>query len=176
MFHPFRLEPQMAERQHWIEPSAVGDGHPRVISRTIERTGASMSSEHNKRIVRRIFEEAMNHGQTELYRELIHPEYVNHDFPAPVGGIEGFMIVDGMFRAAFPDFQVVVEDVVAEGDHVATRGHFTGTHRGEFMGMPPTGRTFHCTYSDIWRLEGGKGYENWVQMDMLGLMQQLGGG
>jgi predicted ester cyclase len=133
-----------------------------------------MSTEHNARTIRRIFEDGMNLGRPDLYRELIHPAYVNHDFPAPVGGVEGFLIVDGMFRAAFPDLQVVVEDVVASGDLVATRGFFTGTHSGEFLGMPPTGRTFRCSYGDIWRLEDGKGRENWVQMDMLGLMQQLG--
>ena len=81
-----------------------------------------------------------------------------------------------MFRTAFPDFKVIIEDEVVCGDHVATRGSFSGTHTGEFMGIPPTGRSFHCTYSDIWRLEHGKGRENWVQMDMLGLMQQLGVG
>jgi predicted ester cyclase len=133
-----------------------------------------MSTQQSKSIIRRIFEDAMNQGRPELYDELIHPNYVNHDFPTPVGGVEGFILVDGMFRAAFPDFQVVVEDEVAEGDRVASRGYFTGTHHGEFMGIPPTGRTIRCTYSDIWRLEDGKGRENWVQMDTLGLMQQLG--
>jgi predicted ester cyclase len=125
-------------------------------------------------IVRRIFEEGMNAGRTELYRELIHPEYINHDFPAPVRGVEGFTNVDRIFRTAFPDFRVTIEDEVLAGDRVATRGYFTGTHTGEFMGMPATGRVIRCSYSDIWRLEDGKGRENWVQMDMLGLMQQLG--
>jgi predicted ester cyclase len=135
-----------------------------------------MSTEQNKSVIRRIFEDAMNQGRPELYDELIHPDYVNHDFPTPAPGVEGFKIVDAMFKAAFPDMQVVIEDEVAEGDRVATRGYFTGTHQGEFMGIPPTGRTFRCTYSDIWRLEGGKGRENWVQMDMMGLMRQLGVG
>jgi predicted ester cyclase len=125
-------------------------------------------------IVRRIFEEGMNAGRTELYRELIHPEYINHDFPAPVRGVEGFTNVDRIFRTAFPDFRVTIEDEVLAGDRVATRGYFTGTHTGEFMGMPATGRVIRCSYSDIWRLEDGRGRENWVQMDMLGLMQQLG--
>jgi predicted ester cyclase len=136
----------------------------------------AMTTNQGKSVIRQIFEDAMSEGRTELYHDLIHPEYINHDFPAPVEGIEGFLTVDRMFRTAFPDFKVTIEDEVMAGDRVATRGSFSGTHTGEFMGIPPTGRSFHCTYSDIWRLEDGKGRENWVQMDMLGLMQQLGVG
>ena len=135
-----------------------------------------MTTNSEKSVIRQIFEDAMNTGRTERYSDLIHPAYINHDFPAPVEGIEGFLIVDRMFRTAFPDFKVRIEDEVVSGDRVATRGSFSGTHTGEFMGIPPTGRSFHCSYSDIWRLEDGKGRENWVQMDMLGLMQQLGVG
>ena len=134
-----------------------------------------MTTTAGKSVVRRIFEEGMNTGRTDLYSDLIHPEYINHDFPAPVRGVEGFTNVDRIFRTAFPDFRVTIEDEVVSGDRVATRGYFTGTHTGEFMGMPATGRAIRCSYSDIWRLEDGKGRENWVQMDMLGLMQQLGG-
>ena len=133
-----------------------------------------MSAEENKTVIRRVFLEAMNGNQPELYEGLIAQDYVNHDLPAPVPGIEGFKIVDGMFKAAFPDFQIVLEDEIAEGDLVATRGYFTGTHRGEFMGIPATGKTVKTPYIDVWRLENGKGRENWVQMDMLGLLQQLG--
>lgn len=133
-----------------------------------------MSAEENKTVIRRVFLEAMNGNQPQLYDELIDPHYVNHDFPTPVPGIEGFKIVDAMFKAAFPDFQVVLEDELAEGDRVVTRGYFTGTHRGEFMGIPATGKTVKIPYIDVWRMENGKGRENWVQMDMLGLLQQLG--
>jgi predicted ester cyclase len=133
-----------------------------------------MTTTIGKSVVRRIFEEGMNAGRTELYRDLIHPEYINHDFPAPVRGVEGFTNVDRVFRTAFPDLCVKVEDEVVAGDRIATRGYFTGTHSGEFMGMPATGRAIRCSYSDIWRLEDGKGRENWVQMDMLDLTQQLG--
>jgi predicted ester cyclase len=133
-----------------------------------------MTAHESSSVVRRVFEEAMNPGRVELYRELIHPAYVNHDFPLPVSGSEGFLIVDRMFRTAFPDFRVTIEDEVVCGDRIATRGFFTGTHEGEFMGIPATGRSFRCTYSDIWRIEDGMGRENWVQMDMAGLMQQLG--
>ena len=79
-----------------------------------------------------------------------------------------------MFRAAFPDLHVTLEDVFGEGDKVATRGYFTGTHQGEFNGIPATGKQVKVSYIDLWRLENGKAVDNWVQMDMIGLMQQLG--
>ena len=79
-----------------------------------------------------------------------------------------------MFLTAFPDFHVTLEDVIAEGDKVASRGVWRGTHQGNFMGIPATGKSVAVSYSDIWRFENGKAVENWVQMDMLGLMQQLG--
>ena len=133
-----------------------------------------MSSETNKFLIRRIFEEGMNGGRPEVYDETIAADYVNYDFPAPAPGLEGFKIVDAMFKAAFPDMRVTIEDEVAEGDKVATRGYFSGTHKGEFMGIPPTGKTIKVSYIDIWRVANGRGKDNWVQMDMLGLMQQLG--
>lgn len=64
--------------------------------------------------------------------------------------------------------------VIAEGDRVCSRGVMYGTHRGEFMGIPPTGKKVEVKYTDIWRLDKGKFVENWVQMDMMGMMQQLG--
>jgi predicted ester cyclase len=70
--------------------------------------------------------------------------------------------------------RVVIEDEVAEGNKVAARGYFTGTHQGGFMGIPATNKTIHVKYIDIWTVEDGKLKDNWIQMDMLGLMQQLG--
>jgi predicted ester cyclase len=133
-----------------------------------------MSTETNKALIRRIFEEGMNGGRPAVYDETIAPDYVNHDLPAPAPGPEGFKIVTAMFKAAFPDMHVTIEEEIAEGDKVATRGYFSGTHKGEFMGIPPTGKTIKISYIDIWRVANGRGKDNWVQMDMLGLMQQLG--
>ena len=133
-----------------------------------------MSAEQNKTNVRRGFEEGMNQRNLAVFDELLAPNYVNHNLPAPVTGPEGMKIVVGMFVAGFPDFQVVVEDVVGEGDKVSTRGYFTGTHTGEFQGIPATGKTIKAGYIDLWRAENGKFVENWAQLDMLGLMQQLG--
>ena len=133
-----------------------------------------MSTEQNKTIVRRVFDEIVNKGNLGIADELLAADYVNHDFPAPAPGAEGFKLVTTMFRSAFPDIVVTLEDEFAEGDKVVTRGVFVGTHTGDFMGIPATGRRVSIKYLDIWRLENGKAKENWVQMDMLGLMQQLG--
>lgn len=132
-----------------------------------------MSVEGNKAMLRRGFEEGVNRGNFAVVDELIGPSYVNHSFP-DARGPEGFKQVIGMFRSAFPDICVTVEEMIAEGEKVATRGTWRGTQRGAFMGIPPTGRQITVSYSDFWRIENGKAVENWVQMDLLGLMQQLG--
>ena len=133
-----------------------------------------MSAEQNKAIIRRVFDEIVNRGNLAVADELLAADYVNHDFPSPAPGAEGFKLVTTMFRSAFPDIVVTLEDEFAEGDRVVTRGVFVGTHTGDFMGIPATGRKVSIKYLDIWRLENGKAKENWVRMDLLGLMQQLG--
>lgn len=134
----------------------------------------STLQEQHKALVRRIFEEGINQNKQGVFDELIAHSYVNHDVPAPAPGPEGFKMVIGMFLAAFPDMRVTIEDELAEGDRVVTRGYFTGTHNGEFQGIPPTGRQIKIKYMDTWLVEDGKLVENWVRMDELGMMQQLG--
>jgi predicted ester cyclase len=133
-----------------------------------------MSTEENKALVHRLFEEGMNQNQGSVVDQLIATNYVNYDFPSSAPGRQGFQQVIGFFRRAFPDMHVTLEDEIAEGDKVVTRGYFSGTHQGEFQGIAPTGKQIHVKYIDVWRLENGQLVENWVQMDMLGLLQQLG--
>jgi steroid delta-isomerase-like uncharacterized protein len=133
-----------------------------------------MSTEQSKALVRRQFEEGFNQNNTSVFDEVIAPNYVNYDYPAPAPGREGYKQVVSAYRAAFPDMRVTLEEEIAEGDKVVTRGYFTGTHQGELMGIPPTGKQIHVKYIDIWRVENGQLVENWVQMDMLGMLQQLG--
>ncbi len=133
-----------------------------------------MSLEQNKALVRRGFEEGMNQQQLDIFDDLLTPQYVNHNMPAPAPGPDGFKQVMGMFISAFPDFHIQIEDILAEGDRVASRGVWSGTHQGDFMGIPATGKQVSVAYIDFWRLENGLAVENWVQMDMIGLMQQLG--
>jgi steroid delta-isomerase-like uncharacterized protein len=133
-----------------------------------------MAPETNKAIVRRIFEEGLNQKNTGILDDLIAPSYVNYDFPMPAPGREGFKQVAAMFLSAFPDQHVVAELQIAEGDKVANRGYWTGTHRGAFLGIPATGKTVRVSFVDIWRIENDQAVENWVQQDIAGLMQQLG--
>jgi predicted ester cyclase len=133
-----------------------------------------MSTEQNKAMVHRIFEEGINENNLATFDELVAPNYVNYGFPDLPPGPEGLKIAVNMFATAFHDFRVTVEDTIAEGDRVASRGVFTGTHEAEFQGIPPTGKRISVAYMDIWRVENGRFVENWVQLDMLGLMQQLG--
>ncbi len=79
-----------------------------------------------------------------------------------------------MFRQAFPDSYFTVEDMIAEGDKVATRKTFHGTHQGEFMGIPPTGQQVSIGLIDIVRIVDGRVVEHWAMGDNLGMMQQLG--
>jgi steroid delta-isomerase-like uncharacterized protein len=79
-----------------------------------------------------------------------------------------------MFHAAFPDSSRIIEDQIAEGELVATRVTLRGTHRGEFQGIPPTGKRVAFTGIGIHRIVGGRIAEHWPQPDLLGLMQQLG--
>src|ERR1051325_894980 len=141
---------------------------PDETEQTMADTQANMTA------VRRIFEEGINKGDTAVVAELIDDRYVNHDMPAPAPGPEGFNQVIAMFKGAFPDLDITLDDVIGDGDKVCTRGHFTGTHSGEFMGVPATGKQVETGYIDVWRFEGGRAVENWVKIDMLGVMIQLG--
>ncbi len=134
-----------------------------------------MSTEANKAIIRRFVEEVQNGGDLTVLDEIAAPDYVNHTAPPGVPpDREGLKQLTAMFRRAFPDGRVAIEDLVAEGDRVVTRKTFRGTHRGELMGMPPTGRAIAIQLIDIVRLADGKMTERWLSMDQLGMMQQLG--
>jgi predicted ester cyclase len=110
-----------------------------------------------------------------VFDELLAPNFVICDaLPGMQHGRDGFRQVVEMFRTAFPDLHVTFEAEFADGDYVIHRGYVTGTHKGEWQGIPPTGKHVTMKTLDIWRVVNGKAVENWVQMDMLSLMQQLG--
>jgi steroid delta-isomerase-like uncharacterized protein len=135
----------------------------------------SMSTEENKSIVRRFVDEVQSKDDIDAIDELCSPEFVNHSAPPGVpSNCEGVKQVTAMFRQAFPDSYFTVEDMVAEGDKVATRKTFHGTHQGEFMGIPPTGQQVSTGLIDVVRIVDGKVVEHWSMGDNLGMMQQLG--
>jgi steroid delta-isomerase-like uncharacterized protein len=135
-----------------------------------------MSAEQNKVIMRRYFEEAWNKGFLELLDEIVSPDYINHNpfVPDLPPGPAGLKPIFSGLRSAFPDLQHTLEEQIADGDKVATRWTFRGTHRGELMGIPATGKQVTISGIQIERIAGGKIVEHWRQSDDLGMMQQLG--
>jgi predicted ester cyclase len=101
-------------------------------------------------------------------------EYVYHSSLGDTKGPDGFKQMVNMFRTAFPDIHSTIEDIVAEGDKVATRAILRGTHQGEFMGITPTGKKINVAVSGLIRFAGGKEVEAWGVMDTLAFYQQLG--
>src|SRR5690242_14217181 len=134
-----------------------------------------MSVETNKTLARRYFDEVLNQKRGDVLEDYETPDYMNNLFPpgAPQGP-EGERFTLRLFQQAFSDFRVIVEDLVAEGDRVAARWRFTGTHDGEFQGLPATGRHVDVGGINIFRVRDGKLCANWVSLDMLGLLQQVG--
>jgi deazaflavin-dependent oxidoreductase (nitroreductase family) len=146
--------------------------HP--VFRIVSKKGAElMSTEDNKALVRRFYEEGVHNPA--LFDELLAPTYVLH-LPGspPIAGIEQAKQLMVAYTSGFPDLQLTTEDMVAEGDKVAIRNTWRGTHQGAFQGLPPTGKHVTFTGSDIFRFVGGKIAEQWADLDALGLMQQLG--
>ena len=144
-------------------------------SLTHEKGEQAVSDEDNKALVRHFVDEVQSRGNIDLIDEICSPEFVNHSAPPGIpADREGIKIVTAMFRRAFPDSYFTVEDMMAEGDKVATRKTFHGTHEGEFMGIPPSGRGVSMGLIDIVRISEGRVVEHWSMGDTLGMMQQLG--
>lgn len=123
-----------------------------------------MSAEENKALVRRFVDEVQIGGDINLIVEICSPEFVNHSAPPGLpADCEGIKIVTNMFR-----------DMIAEGDKVATRKTFHGTHEGESMGIPPSGETVTTGLIDIVRITDWRVVEHWSMGDNLGMMRQLG--
>ena len=134
-----------------------------------------MSTEENKALVRRAYEEFINQRNLDRLGEFFAPDYVGHVPGMPdIQGIEGLKQVAMLFFSAFPDLHVTLEDVIAEGDKLSVRHTWRGTHQGELMGVPPTGKEVTFIGIDVYHTANGKLKEEWSGLDMLGLLQQLG--
>jgi predicted ester cyclase len=135
-----------------------------------------VSAEENKRVVIRFVEEVMNGGDLDAADYLISPDHENHDptapdVPAGPGGIKELI---GMYRSAFPDIRFTTGEMICEGDTVAHRWTFTGSHEGALMGVEPTGRRVEVAGVEMNRVENGRISASWTVSDSLGLMRQLG--
>jgi steroid delta-isomerase-like uncharacterized protein len=128
---------------------------------------------------RRLLEECFNDGNLALADDLIAADAVNHDpaEPAHMRNLRGPEVLKRtvqMYRAAFPDVKITIDDVIASGDKVALRWHSEGTHRGELEGLAPTGARGSVTGISIDHWKDGKVVESWTEWDNLGLARQLG--
>ena len=134
----------------------------------------AMHAQSNKEVVRRFVDEYQTAGDEAAFTELLHPDVVDRSRPEGIAaGAEGVRQQFDAFRAAFPDFRATIHDQIAEGDKVVTRKVFRGTHRGDLMGIPPTGREVEIEVIDIVRVQDGRIVEHWNVVDRLGLLRQL---
>ncbi len=134
-----------------------------------------MSLEENKAIELRFFEEVVNKGNLAVIDEIVAADFVQPDAPPGITtDREGMKQFFTMAHSGFPDFHSTLEDMFAEGDKVVQRFTARGTHRGEWMGIPPTGKQIAVQGIAIHRIAEGKIVEGWTSMDMLGALQQLG--
>lgn len=133
-------------------------------------TGADL-----KEVYRRFLDEGFNRGNLDALDDILTPDYVDHNAPpGTLPGPAGIKPIIAAFRAAFPDVHMTIEDQLAEGNRVATRYTFRGTHLGNLMGIPPSGKPVEMTGITIVRIDGGKMAEGWVVYELLSLMQQIG--
>lgn len=134
-----------------------------------------MSTEENKAIFRRIIEEVWNKGDLATVDELVAPNHIYH-FPGreDIRGPEGLKEFVTMVRTAFPDIHITIYDEIAEGDKVACRCTWQGTHKGELRGIAPSGHQIAVESILIAHFAGGEGVETWESTDSLGMWQQMG--
>jgi len=133
-------------------------------------------SQQNKTNVRRLFEELWNKGNLPVADELIAPNYIHHDASTPdVGrGPESEKKRVTLYRTAFADMRLTIEDLIAEGETVVARWTCRGAHKGDLNGIAPTGKQIAISGVSVVRFAGGKMVEGWINWDALGMMQQLG--
>jgi len=134
-----------------------------------------MGLAENKAVIGRFVEEVLNQGRLERADELVALDFVELDpLPGQQPGREGLKQVIAAFRTAFPDIDWVIEEMVAEGDKVFSRFTWNGTHRGEFFGVPATGKQITVKGAVIDRVLNGQMVDSRILMDGLGMMTQLG--
>ena len=132
-----------------------------------------MSSEENEALAHRVYE-AFNQRNLEVLDELCTPDFLYHLGPMTIQGPEAYKQFLLKLITAFPDLKVTIEDTIADGDTVVARYILRGTHKGNYMGMPPTGKQITLTAMGITRIASGRAVEQWVNADDLGALQQLG--
>ena len=134
-------------------------------------------SEGNEALADRFHMDVFQEENLDVADEILSPDFVWHGAFSPgedQRGPEGTKQVASAVIGAFPDRRITHEDIIAEGDKVLIRWSMSGTHQGELLGIPATGRRVTVTGFDLFRIEGGKIVEMWQEADQLGMLQQLG--
>lgn len=145
-----------------------------ALRQQLSRQPEPGSLDANRMLITRYVYE-VNMQNFNAFDEMVDPGFVDHDpIPGQKPGVEGLKDAYRMFTAAFPDVWFTFEDVIAENDLVIGRGVIEGTNEGSFMGIPPTGKKMYWTGTRMFRVKNGKVSEGWINLDMLGLMQQFG--
>lgn len=132
-------------------------------------------SDH-KAIAERMYREVIEGGNLDVIDEIVHEDLVEHEETPgmPTRGREAPRAFVKMFHDGFSDISVTIDEMVEEGDMLAVRSTFSGTHTGEFMGMAPTGNRMEVAVFDMVRIQDGQAIEHWGLMDAVTMMQQLG--
>jgi steroid delta-isomerase-like uncharacterized protein len=135
----------------------------------------AIAAENNRHTMIR-FTEFINTASKNLALELISPNAIFYvpGRAEPMRGPEGYLAIIGMMRGGFPDIQWTLEETICEGDKVAARFTMRGTHRGPFMGVPPTGKKIEVQAMNFYRISGGQFVDERGQPDLLALLQQIG--
>lgn len=154
----------------------IRGGQRRSVEASVNNAGGPGMSEQNKALAARIPLEAFNQGKLEVIDEVIAHNSVDHAAlpPGIPPGNEGIKLLAKALRSAFPDFKITIKLQIAEGDLVVSYATATGTMKGEFAGMPPSGKTATWEGIHITRIKDGKVVEHWAVEDRLVMLQQLG--
>jgi steroid delta-isomerase-like uncharacterized protein len=126
-----------------------------------------------ERLVRRWTQDAIAEGRLDVFDELLTTDAVDRSGPAPTMGVESFKARAAAVRSAFADIQIVLDDLVVEGEAIAWRWTLTGTHVGPFAGLAPTGRRATLRGVNFQRLKDGRVQEHWTLVDVFGALQAL---
>lgn len=128
-----------------------------------------------KMLARRFIDEVINKGDLDRISEFLAPDWIDHSpFPGQAQGIEGAKQRLAMIRSAFPDFNLTVEEAYVDGDTVVHRVTGRGTQRGEWMGLPPSGKSFEVEAVEFLRYREGKEVSHRLLLDQMSMMAQLG--
>jgi steroid delta-isomerase-like uncharacterized protein len=150
-----------------------GRGNSNKLQSQVQKEGVMTGADNL--VIQQKFGSAVNTGELELLRDLIASDVVDHD-PAPdqSPGPEGYIRMFAALRTSFPDLAVSVDQLVVDGDKIAIAYTLSGTHRGEFMDVAPTGRKIRARGVQIARFRDDKMVERWGSSDQLGILQQIG--